>query len=140
MIIYEEAVSVIVPVHNMELHLDQCISSIELQRYENLEIICVNSCSTDNSATIIKRAMLRDSRIRHIHQETDAGLGGSRNEGSWKLAGNANDDGGRTLTLSDLRSIWRGCRIGGVADMRSNMKKAKSITKFKRDHFVLRER
>ncbi|NTE37363.1 FkbM family methyltransferase [Agrobacterium tumefaciens] len=77
----KKAVSVIIPVHNMELYLDQCISSVELQSYENLEIICVNSCSTDNSATIIKRAMLRDSRIRHIHQETDAGLGGSRNEG-----------------------------------------------------------
>ncbi|WP_080570279.1 FkbM family methyltransferase [Agrobacterium tumefaciens] len=74
-------VSVIIPVHNMELYLDQCLSSIELQSHENLEIICINSCSTDNSATIIKRAVLRDSRIRYIQQEIDAGLGGSRNEG-----------------------------------------------------------
>ncbi|MBO9655034.1 MAG: FkbM family methyltransferase [Agrobacterium tumefaciens] len=74
-------VSIIVPVHNMELYLDRCLSSIELQTHENLEIICVNSCSTDNSATIIKRAMLRDGRVRHIQQEIDTGLGGSRNEG-----------------------------------------------------------
>ncbi|CAH0222273.1 Putative glycosyltransferase EpsH [Agrobacterium fabrum] len=74
-------VSIIVPVHNMELYLDQCLSSIELQTHENLEIICVNSCSTDNSATIIKRAMLRDGRVRRIQQEIDTGLGGSRNEG-----------------------------------------------------------
>ncbi len=77
----KNVVSVIVLVHYMELYLDQCLSSIELQSHENLEIICINSCSTDNSATIIKRAMLCDSRIRYIQQEIDAGLGGSRNEG-----------------------------------------------------------
>lgn len=39
------------------------------------------------STTIIERAMLRDSSIRYIHQEIDAGLGGSRNGGLRHVTG-----------------------------------------------------
>ena len=42
-------ISVIVPVYNCEPYLERCIRSIMAQTYSNLEIICVNDGSTDDS-------------------------------------------------------------------------------------------
>lgn len=73
-------VSVIVPVYNVEQYLDECLNSIRKQTYENLEIIVVEDCSTDNSLnTFIKHA--EDSRIKLIQHEKNSGLSAARNTG-----------------------------------------------------------
>ena len=73
-------VSVIVPVYNVEQYLDECLNSIRKQTYENLEIIVVEDCSTDNSLnTFIKHA--EDSRIKLIQHEKNSGLSVARNTG-----------------------------------------------------------
>ena len=79
----EELISVIVPVHNSERYLNQCIESIINQTYHNLEIILVDDCSTDNSAVICDHYAPQDVRIRVIHKEIKGGEGGARarNEG-----------------------------------------------------------
>ena len=46
-------VSIIVPIYNVNDYMDLCIESLLHQTYKNIEIICVNDCSTDNSPTII---------------------------------------------------------------------------------------
>ena len=58
-------VSVIVPVYNTSLYLEECINSIINQTYKNLEIIVVNDCSTDNSLEIISK--FKDKRIKIIN-------------------------------------------------------------------------
>ena len=45
-------ISVIIPIYNVEKYLARCLDSIINQTYKNLEIICVNDCSQDNSAKI----------------------------------------------------------------------------------------
>lgn len=73
-------VSVIVPVYNVEQYLDECLNSICQQTYENLEIIVVEDCSTDNSLnTLIK--YLEDSRVKLIQHEKNSGLSAARNTG-----------------------------------------------------------
>lgn len=73
-------VSVIVPVYNVEQYLDECLNSIRQQTYENLEIIVVEDCSTDNSLnTFIKHA--EDSRVKLIQHEKNSGLSAARNTG-----------------------------------------------------------
>ena len=73
-------VSVIVPVYNVERYLDECLNSIRQQTYENLEIIVVEDCSTDNSLnTLIKH--LEDSRVKLIQHEKNSGLSAARNTG-----------------------------------------------------------
>ena len=73
-------VSVIVPVYNVEQYLDECLNSIYQQTYENLEIIVVEDCSTDNSLnTLIK--YLEDSRVKLIQHEKNSGLSAARNTG-----------------------------------------------------------
>lgn len=73
-------VSVIVPVYNVEQYLDECLNSIRQQTYENLEIIVVEDCSTDNSLnTFIKHS--EDPRVKLIQHGKNSGLSAARNTG-----------------------------------------------------------
>ena len=73
--------SVIVPVYNVETYLNQCISSIINQTYENLEILLIDDGSTDRSGMICDQYAVKDTRIRVVHQENQ-GLSGARNVGT----------------------------------------------------------
>lgn len=79
----EELISVIVPIHNSEKYLLECIDSIVAQSYENLEIILVDDCSNDSSASICDTYAQKDGRIHAIHKTVKGGEGGAkaRNEG-----------------------------------------------------------
>lgn len=72
--------SVIIPVYNTAPYLRRCLSSICEQTYENLEIICVNDGSTDESGAILEELAQGDSRIRIVTQE-NAGQASARNKG-----------------------------------------------------------
>lgn len=73
-------ISVIIPVYNVGQYLDRCISSVVGQSYKNLEIICINDGSTDDSLDICELWKCRDRRIRII-DKTNGGLGPARNDG-----------------------------------------------------------
>ena len=75
-----QLVSIIVPVYNVEQYLPQCLDSLINQTYNNIEIICVNDESPDNSAEILKQYSEKDSRIKIINQN-NMGLSGARNTG-----------------------------------------------------------
>lgn len=74
-------ISVIVPVYNCEKYLPMCLDSIILQTYENLEIICINDGSKDNSLKILNKYAQRDNRIRIINQK-NLGQSRARNYGT----------------------------------------------------------
>ena len=74
------AVTVIVPIYNVEPYLEKCLDSLINQTLKDIEIICVNDGSTDNSPKIIKRYADKDSRIVVISQQNQ-GLSASRNVG-----------------------------------------------------------
>lgn len=73
-------ISVIIPVYNAEKYLDECLSHIADQSFKDIEIICINDGSTDNSLDILKEFSERDKRIQIIDQENH-GLGATRNRG-----------------------------------------------------------
>lgn len=75
-----EQVSVIIPIYNVEKYLVKCINSVINQTYKNIEIICVNDGSTDNSLAILKNLSQKDSRIKIINKK-NGGLSSARNEG-----------------------------------------------------------
>lgn len=62
-------ISIVVPVYNAEKYLKKCLDSLINQTYKNLEIICVNDGSCDNSYNILKEYAHLDSRIIVINQE-----------------------------------------------------------------------
>ncbi len=79
-------VSVIVPIYNIEKFLPTCLESITTQTYKNIEIICIDDGSTDNSAEIVRSFMKNDERIVFIQKE-NGGLSSARNAGIEKITG-----------------------------------------------------
>ena len=73
-------VSIIVPVYNVEKLLSRCLNSLVNQSLSDIEIICVNDGSTDNSLNILKSFSEKDSRIIIIDKQNE-GLSVSRNTG-----------------------------------------------------------
>lgn len=75
-----EKVSVIIPIYNVEKYLEQCISSVCAQTYQNLEIILVDDGSSDSCGKICDSWEQKDERIRVIHQ-INGGVSKARNAG-----------------------------------------------------------
>ena len=73
-------VSIIVPVYNVEKYLRQCVDSIVNQSLKEIEIICINDGSTDNSLQILEGYAQRDKRIKIINKRNE-GLSTARNTG-----------------------------------------------------------
>ena len=63
------AISVIVPVYNVAPFLRECLDSLINQTLKNIEIICVNDGSTDESPQILEEYAKKDKRIKVINQE-----------------------------------------------------------------------
>lgn len=76
----EIKVSVILPVFNVGNYLEQCLKSILEQSLKEIEIICVDDGSTDNSLDILTAYQREDRRIKIIRQE-NKGAGAARNVG-----------------------------------------------------------
>jgi len=72
--------SVIVPVYNAEEYVEECIRSVFDQGIEEIEIICVDDGSSDNSVTVLQKLAEQDGRIRVICQENRS-AGAARNHG-----------------------------------------------------------
>lgn len=73
-------VSIIVPVFNAEMYLDDLFESLLKQTHRNLEIICIDDGSTDRSASIIKAFAEKDDRVRLISIK-NSGPSAARNIG-----------------------------------------------------------
>lgn len=72
-------VSIIVPVYNVEQYLEKCLNSLINQTLTDIEIICVDDCSTDNSYKILKKYAKQDSRITILKNKKNSGQSVSRN-------------------------------------------------------------
>ena len=70
--------SVIIPVYNVEEYLQRCLDSVVNQTLTDLEIICVNDGSTDNSSKILEQYAQQDKRIKILTQN-NRGLSAARN-------------------------------------------------------------
>ena len=73
-------ISVIMPIYNGEKYLEQTLSSVCSQSLKEIEIICIDDGSTDDSYSIANEFAEHDSRIKVLHQE-NAGSGIARNYG-----------------------------------------------------------
>ena len=73
-------VSFIVPVYNCYNFIESCILSIIRQTYKNIEIICVDDGSTDNSYEKINSLIKKDHRIK-LYRQNNQGAGKARNFG-----------------------------------------------------------
>lgn len=76
----EVFVSVIIPVYNTGKYVKQCLDSIENQTLKNIEIICIDDGSTDESLAILEKEAEEDSRIS-VYSEKNSGQSVARNGG-----------------------------------------------------------
>ena len=68
-ILNEPKISVIIPVYNVEEYIGACLDSILNQTLEDIEVVCVDDGSTDNSMEILKEYAAKDKRITVLQQQ-----------------------------------------------------------------------
>ena len=73
-------VTVILPAYNAEKYISETLDCMLNQTYKNIEVLCINDGSIDNTENIIKEYVKKDSRVRLYTQE-NKGLPATRNIG-----------------------------------------------------------
>ena len=104
--------SIIVPVYNVELYLEQCLESLRTQDYSDYEVICVNDGSTDSSREILTAWETRMPQMRVIDR-SNGGLSAARNTGLQAATGDYvvfvdSDDWVEASMLSTLAKVTDG--------------------------------
>lgn len=110
-------VSLIVPVYNVEKYLSDCMNSCISQTLYDIEILCVNDGSTDNSRAILEAFAAKDHRIRIIDKK-NGGLSSARNAGMREAYGDIimfldSDD---RIAPNACERVWRET-MEGAADI-----------------------
>ena len=81
-----EKISIIIPIYNAEKYISRCLDSILHQEYENIEIICVNDGSKDNSLNLLIEYQNKDSRVIVVDKKNE-GVSIARNTGMQRSTG-----------------------------------------------------
>jgi len=77
----ERVVSIIIPFYKVEKYIGDCLKSAISQTLQEIEIICIDDASPDQSRSIVLQYMEQDSRIKLIVNETNQGVSVARNQG-----------------------------------------------------------
>lgn len=80
-------ISVIIPIYNVEKYLKKCLDSVIHQTLKDIEIICINDCSTDGSLAILIDYVQKDKRIKLINLSQNKGVSFARNRGIEEASG-----------------------------------------------------
>lgn len=107
----DKKVTVIIPIYNTEPYLKDCMDSILGQTLKDLEIICIDDGSDDQSLQILCEYAGKDDRITVYHQE-NCGQAVARNKGVKKASGEYvyfmdSDD---VLQVDALENLYQRCR------------------------------
>lgn len=86
MINTNKKVSIVIPVYNVEKHIERCLDSVLAQTYKNISVIIIDDGSTDSSGAICDSYAEKEERIRVFHTE-NRGLCNARNAGLDKIKG-----------------------------------------------------
>lgn len=73
-------ISIIIPIYNAEKYLEECLSSVQQQTYQDFEVIMVDDGSKDGCASICQAFAMSDPRFVYIHKE-NGGVSSARNKG-----------------------------------------------------------
>lgn len=81
--------SIVIPIYNGEQCIEHCLNSIWRQQLEaeEYEVICVNDCSTDNTASVVRRIQQEHPNLYLHDNACNLRAGGSRNNGVKKARG-----------------------------------------------------
>lgn len=80
-------VSVVIPVYNVALYLEQCLETVLSQSLSDIEVICIDDKSTDGSLLILRKYLLKDRRMHLIVNDINRGAAYCRNIGMNEATG-----------------------------------------------------
>ena len=80
-------ISVIIPIYNVAPYLERCMHSLRMQTLADLQIICIDDCSTDNSRAVLELMAIKDPRIEIYSTKKNSGPGVARNIGLMHVRG-----------------------------------------------------
>lgn len=80
-------ISIIIPVYNAELYIEECVESILVQTYGDFELLLIDNGSIDNSFALCQELTRKDSRIKAFREEVNQGVSVARNQGIGIAAG-----------------------------------------------------
>lgn len=99
-------ISVIVPVYNAGIYLEECLKSILQQTFQDIEVILILDCPTDGSDKVCQSFAEKDSRIKIIYNKHNLHIGLSRNRGLDIAQGEyiafSDDDDTRELNMYEI--------------------------------------
>lgn len=78
-------VSIIIPIYNVAPYIERCLHSVVSQCYNDIEVLLVDDCGTDNSMEIVQQFVdeyCGEKEFRIIHHEKNKGLSAARNTGT----------------------------------------------------------
>lgn len=107
----DKKISVVIPVFNNVHYLEQCLYSVLTQDYTNLEIICVDDGSTDDTSIILSRIENADDRVKIIRHDVNRGRLEARRTGIENASGDylmfldSDDTYDRSLCSTAVHSI-----------------------------------
>ncbi|EFL85468.2 hypothetical protein HMPREF0326_02220 [Desulfovibrio sp. 3_1_syn3] len=79
--------SIIIPVFNTQKNLPACLDSILAQGLEDMEVLCVDDGSPDDSLSVLRRYAQADPRVHVLRHERNRGVSAARNTGMQTAAG-----------------------------------------------------
>lgn len=97
-------VSVIMPAYNASQYIEEAITSVLKQTYENLELIVIDDCSTDVTYELSRKFTMIDSRVKVFKNGSNSGVATTRNRGL-KIAQ------GEYIAFLDSDDIWKTNKI-----------------------------
>ena len=80
-------VSIIIPIYNVGNYIARCLESCINQTYKDIEIICINDCTTDDSAKYVTQMSGVDNRIRLIENAVNSGVFFTKDKGAKSAKG-----------------------------------------------------
>ena len=80
-------VSIIIPMYNASVFLPQCLDSVLGQTLAEIEVLCIDDCSTDDTRAVTEHYAASDGRLRVISMPTNSGPSAARNEGMRQAQG-----------------------------------------------------
>lgn len=92
-----ELISVVIPAYNRADIIGKCIDSVLNQTYDNIEVIVVDDCSTDNTVSVVNS--IKDHRIICYQLDSNHGACFARNYGVERA-------NGQYIAFQDSDDIW----------------------------------
>lgn len=95
-----DKVTIVTPSWNSEKYIEETIQSVQMQTYQNWEMIIVDDCSTDHTVEIVNEIAMRDHRIKILVQKKNAGAAKARNRSTLEGVG-------RFVAYLDADDRWK---------------------------------